>query len=263
MSSSRRSGRDEHVGDNARRRGRRRARSAATRSPRRTSGSRAPSRPRSTGGTPEVNAEITRRIFAGERGPARDVAVLNAGAAIYVSGTVDTLEEGVRAAEAAIDDGRATAGAGRPCEPDEGVGARMSVLDRIVDDTRDEVKRRKKELPLKDLEKLIERRAEGSRPFSEALTRPGVSLIAEHKRRSPCAGAIREGSEVTEIVQAYERGGAAALSILTEPFHFGGSLDDLREARAAARAADPAQGLHRRPATSSTKPRRPAPTRSC
>jgi anthranilate phosphoribosyltransferase len=62
-----------------------------------------------TGGTPDVNAATTRRIFAGEHGPARDVAVLNAGAAIYVSGTVDSLEQGVRAAEAAIDDGRATA----------------------------------------------------------------------------------------------------------------------------------------------------------
>ena len=61
-----------------------------------------------TGGTPDVNARTTRAIFAGERGPARDVAVLNAGAAIYVSGTVDTLEQGVRAAEAVIDDGRAT-----------------------------------------------------------------------------------------------------------------------------------------------------------
>lgn len=60
-----------------------------------------------TGGKPDVNAETTRRIFAGDHGPARDVAVLNAGAAIYVSGTVNTLEEGVRAAEAAIDDGRA------------------------------------------------------------------------------------------------------------------------------------------------------------
>ena len=58
-------------------------------------------------GRPDVNAGITRRIFAGEAGPARDVAVLNAGAAIYVSGTVGSLEEGVRAAEAAIDDGRA------------------------------------------------------------------------------------------------------------------------------------------------------------
>ena len=108
----------------------------------------------------------------------------------------------------------------------------MSVLDRIVDDTRDEVKRRRKEVPLKDLEKALERRAEGFRPFSEALTRPGVSLIAEHKRRSPSAGKIRKGSKVSEVVQAYERGGAAALSILTEPFHFGGSLDDLRAARA-------------------------------
>ena len=108
----------------------------------------------------------------------------------------------------------------------------MSVLDRIVDDTRDEVKRRRKEVPLKDLEKAIERRAEGFRPFSEALTRPGISLIAEHKRRSPSAGKIRKGSKVADVVRAYERGGATALSILTEPFHFGGSLDDLREARA-------------------------------
>jgi anthranilate phosphoribosyltransferase len=60
------------------------------------------------GGTPDVNALTTRRIFSGEPGPARDLAVLNAGAAIYVSGTVDSLEAGVRAAQAAIDDGRAT-----------------------------------------------------------------------------------------------------------------------------------------------------------
>jgi indole-3-glycerol phosphate synthase len=110
----------------------------------------------------------------------------------------------------------------------------MSVLDRIVDDARAEVKRRKKDVSIKDLKKLIERREEGARPFSEALTRPGISLIAEHKRRSPSAGAIRDGSSVTDIVKAYERGGAAALSVLTEPFHFGGSLDDLREARTAA-----------------------------
>jgi anthranilate phosphoribosyltransferase len=61
------------------------------------------------GGTPDVNAATTRRIFAGEPGPERDVAALNAGAAIYVSGRVDSLEAGVRAAEAALDDGRAAA----------------------------------------------------------------------------------------------------------------------------------------------------------
>jgi anthranilate phosphoribosyltransferase len=61
------------------------------------------------GGTPDANAETARRIFAGEPGPSRDLAVLNAGAAIYVAGRVDTLEAGVREAEAAIDDGRAAA----------------------------------------------------------------------------------------------------------------------------------------------------------
>jgi anthranilate phosphoribosyltransferase len=59
------------------------------------------------GGTPEHNAEMARRVLAGERGAPRDLAVLNAGAAIYVAGRADSLEQGARAAEAAIDDGRA------------------------------------------------------------------------------------------------------------------------------------------------------------
>jgi indole-3-glycerol phosphate synthase len=108
----------------------------------------------------------------------------------------------------------------------------LSVLERIVDDTREEVDRRRQSVPLSQLEAAIAERAEG-RPFTEALGRPGVSLIAEHKRRSPSAGEIRAGSSVGDIVGAYERGGATALSILTEPFHFGGGLEDLREARAA------------------------------
>jgi anthranilate phosphoribosyltransferase len=62
-----------------------------------------------TGGPPDANAETARRILAGEPGPARDLAVLNAGAAIYVAGRAATLDEGARAAEAAIDDGRAAA----------------------------------------------------------------------------------------------------------------------------------------------------------
>ena len=110
----------------------------------------------------------------------------------------------------------------------------MSVLDRILGDTREEVERRRRDVPLASLEQALAVRGD-ERPFSEALTRPGVSIIAEHKRRSPSAGAIREGSSVADVVCAYERGGAVALSILTEPHHFGGSLDDLREARSATR----------------------------
>ncbi|HVW19018.1 MAG TPA: indole-3-glycerol phosphate synthase TrpC [Solirubrobacteraceae bacterium] len=107
----------------------------------------------------------------------------------------------------------------------------MSVLDRIVEITRDDVRRRRSEVPLATLEAQVVHRDE--RPFAEALVQPGVSIIAEHKRRSPSAGEIRAGATVAEIVSAYERGGASALSILTEGPHFGGELDDVREARAA------------------------------
>ena len=60
------------------------------------------------GGSPEDNAATTRAIFAGEPGPRRDIAVLNAGAAIYAAGHADDLAAGVAAAQAAIDDGAAT-----------------------------------------------------------------------------------------------------------------------------------------------------------
>jgi indole-3-glycerol phosphate synthase len=105
-------------------------------------------------------------------------------------------------------------------------------LDEIVHATREAVERRKQERPLHELEREIGAPREG-RPFAEALVRPGTSVIAEHKRRSPSAGSIREGSSCADIVLAYERGGAAAISVLTEERHFGGSLADLREARAA------------------------------
>jgi indole-3-glycerol phosphate synthase len=108
----------------------------------------------------------------------------------------------------------------------------VNVLSRIVESTRSDLERRRQEVPLEELERALAARRE-DRPFSEALTRPGVSVIAEHKRRSPSAGALGSGVEVAEIVRAYEHGGAAAVSVLTEGAHFGGSLDDLRAARAA------------------------------
>jgi anthranilate phosphoribosyltransferase len=61
------------------------------------------------GGTPDVNAATTRRIFAGEPGPERDLALLNAGAAIYVGGRADSLREGVEEAARAVDSGAAAA----------------------------------------------------------------------------------------------------------------------------------------------------------
>jgi anthranilate phosphoribosyltransferase len=65
------------------------------------------------GGDPMENAQIARRIFEGEPGAARDLAVLNAAAAIYVGGGAPTLEDGVGAAQQAIDSGAVTAAVDR------------------------------------------------------------------------------------------------------------------------------------------------------
>ena len=71
-----------------------------------------------------------------------------------------------------------------------------------------------------------------SAPFGTALRQSSVTVIAEVKRSSPSKGAINPGLSVGDQVSAYERGGAAAISILTEPTRFSGSNDDLVAARA-------------------------------
>jgi indole-3-glycerol phosphate synthase len=104
----------------------------------------------------------------------------------------------------------------------------MNTLEQIVARTRAEVAERQREAPLHTLDAPPPRR-----PFTDALRGDGVAVIAEHKRSSPSAGVIREDLALEDVVAAYERGGASALSILTEGPSFGGSLADLRAARAA------------------------------
>jgi len=69
--------------------------------------------------------------------------------------------------------------------------------------------------------------------FDAALRRQTVALIAEVKRRSPSKGWINPTLSAAQQALAYQTGGAAAVSVLTEPLHFGGSNDDLESVRAA------------------------------
>jgi indole-3-glycerol phosphate synthase len=106
-----------------------------------------------------------------------------------------------------------------------------TVLDRILGETRAELRRRRRERPLESM--LASAFPAPERSFRDALAAPGIGVIAEFKRRSPSAGAFAQEPDLQEILAAYQRGGAVAASILTEGPNFDGSLEDLATARAA------------------------------
>jgi indole-3-glycerol phosphate synthase len=105
-----------------------------------------------------------------------------------------------------------------------------SLLARILQGTREQLEQRKRARPPEQLGREAAA-APPARGFRAALAQPGISVIAEFKRRSPSAGVLRERADLAELVSAYQRGGADALSVLTEETNFGGSLADLTAAR--------------------------------
>jgi indole-3-glycerol phosphate synthase len=117
----------------------------------------------------------------------------------------------------------------------------MSVLDEICAGVREDLDARKRALPEADLAALCRLAIEEGppRPSLAAALRgaPGARprVIAEVKKASPSRGPIAPGADPVAVARAYEAAGAAAISVLTEPRRFGGSLEDLaRVARAVA-----------------------------
>ncbi|HVL89762.1 MAG TPA: indole-3-glycerol phosphate synthase TrpC [Actinomycetota bacterium] len=108
----------------------------------------------------------------------------------------------------------------------------MSFLERITAERREDALRRRAEGALEEAKAAAEA-APPVRDFEAALRVPGLSLIAEIKRASPSKGVIAAGADEVAIARAYEDGGAAAVSVLTEPNHFRGTLEDLRSVRSA------------------------------
>jgi indole-3-glycerol phosphate synthase len=107
------------------------------------------------------------------------------------------------------------------------------ILGRIIARTRESVQLRKQQYPI---ERVMAGAPTpiGRRPFGRSLARRDrINVIAEFKRRSPSRGVIREDLHPVTVAQGYEIAGAAALSVLTDAPHFGGSLQDLAEARSA------------------------------
>ena len=108
------------------------------------------------------------------------------------------------------------------------------VLAAIVAATRRIVFVRAREVPLAEMERRASKATPNPGRFKAALAQAGrLNVIAECKRRSPSRGVLRAAYEPVEIANAYDRAGASAISVLTEPTFFDGSLDHLAAVRAA------------------------------
>lgn len=107
----------------------------------------------------------------------------------------------------------------------------MDILEKIIVDKRREVALRKALIPVKQLENsiLFERKTNS---LSDKLLKSKGGIIAEFKRRSPSKSVINQGLNVFDVAKGYQNAGVCGMSILTEGKYFGGSLDDLLNARA-------------------------------
>ena len=104
------------------------------------------------------------------------------------------------------------------------------ILDDIIKKTKEDLEIREKEFTLDWLGRSLAFNARQPRPVHEYLKsteEEPYRIIAEVKKASPSKGVIREDFDPLAIAQAYERGGANAISVLTEPHFFQGSLDYL------------------------------------
>lgn len=107
----------------------------------------------------------------------------------------------------------------------------MNILETIIEEKKSEIRNKKLEMNISDLEKsnFFNREILSLKKFLLDETRTGI--IAEFKRKSPSKGIINANADVVEITSAYTKNGAAALSVLTDEKFFGGSSNDLIKAR--------------------------------
>ncbi len=112
------------------------------------------------------------------------------------------------------------------------VKTRGKILDEIMRYHREQLPKIKRDVPLRDVQAFA---TIMPKPFDfyAALAKEGVSLIAECKKASPSKGVIVRDYDPIRLSRRYVRGGAAAISVLTDARHFQGSLSDLRDVREA------------------------------
>jgi len=108
----------------------------------------------------------------------------------------------------------------------------MTVLDDIVAGVREDLAAREAATTLGELKELAARRESALQCVARLKVPDAVTVIAEVKRSSPSKGALASISDPAALAAEYEKGGATAISVLTEQRRFNGSLDDLDAVRA-------------------------------
>ncbi len=156
------------------------------------------------GGEPAHNAALMRGVLAGEKGPLRDIMLLNSAAGFIVAGRAANLYDGAALAAEIIDGGKAAAGAAAARCGDQSVS---DVLTEICDRKRQHVKERKQAMPEATLRQRLSK-APAPRGFADALAAQAAAgrygLIAEIKKASPSKGLIRADFDPPALALAYQ-----------------------------------------------------------
>lgn len=180
------------------------------------------------GGSSKENAAIIRALFEGKiQSGLKDTIILNAGVAVYLYGLANTLEEGVAIARNNLENGKAL-----QLLQKWSLFAKKNFLDEILFHKKNEIANLKRKAALDEKHELLDvlegKRPRLSRSFKKAILAERGCVIAEIKRKSPSKGNFSTIPDPLVLAKEYAKGGAKAISVLTDTFGFSGRNEDLQ-----------------------------------
>eukprot|EP01083_Nonionella_stella_P098116 275834_1 len=185
------------------------------------------------GGGSEDNVKILKDIIDGVDSAVADFVLINAAATLFICGIAKDYKDGVRLAREAISSGKVKGVVDKYVRMSQAVGGsggKEYIITKIVRVRRKAIDQKKADLPLMAM--LLSAEPPPVIDFYDRIRAAApMGIMAEIKRKSPSKGLIAPGVDPFRQAEAYARGGAVAISVLTEPAFFDGSLEDLRGVR--------------------------------